>query len=119
MGTIVAAALLASALAAASPGPAISEPATQARGASLRFVSGSLLPVEIFQGLNAVDNQQLILAGRTSTRVAAGVRTVFYTCPNQPQPAGGARLSFDFQADRAYELVCRAGQPAEIRAADC
>ena len=117
MGTVVAIALLTSALAATAPGAAIDRPAAPARDASLRFVSQSALPVEIFQGLTAVDKRSLILDQRASTRIASGTRTVFYICPDQPQPAGGSRLSFDFQAGQAYELVCRAGQQAEIRPA--
>lgn len=69
----------------------------------------------ISYGITAVDGQAPILDEQASARISSGLRTVGYYCPNESQPAGGASLSFNFQAGQAYELVCRAAQHAEIR----
>ena len=116
MSTVVAIALLASALSTAAPDAPVGQATAQARDASLSYVSESLLP-EIFNGITAVDNRSLIFEQRTNTRVTSGLRTVSYICPNESGSAGGSRISFYFQAGQAYELVCRAGQKAQIRAA--
>ena len=118
MSTVVAIALLTSALATAAPNASVSRPATQTQDASLSYVSESLLPVGIFYGMTAVDNRPLILDQRENARITSGLRTIFYACPNEPRSAASSRLSFNFQAGQTYELVCRAGQPAEIRAAE-
>lgn len=116
MSTVAAIALLLSSLGAAPPSASMGQPAPQAKQASLHYVSGHVIPVGISYGITAVDGQAPILDERASARIASGLRTVGYYCPNESQPAGGARLSFNFQAGQAYELVCRAGRQAEIRA---
>lgn len=118
MSSVVAIALLVSSFATTTPGTTIDQPASQATGASLHYVSASLLPVGISYGITAVDNRPLLVGEQANTRVSSGLRTVSYSCPDEPRLAGGSRLSFDFQAGQAYELVCHAGTQAEIRAAE-
>ena len=111
--------LVVSALAATTPGTSTSQPTTQSKDASLQYVAPFQLLAGISYGMTAVDSQSLILDQRVTTRVASGLRTVSYSCPNESQKPGGSRLSFNFKAGQAYELVCREGQQAEIRAAGC
>jgi hypothetical protein len=111
--------LVASALAATTPGTSTRQPTTQPKEAVLQYVAPFQSLAGISYGMTAVDNQALILDQRTTARVASGLRTVSYSCPNESSMAGGSRLSFNFKAGQMYELVCREGQPAEIRAAGC
>jgi len=108
--------LVVSAITATAPGPSVAQPAPQPRNAVLQYVAPFQALAGISYGLTAVDGQPLILDQRVTTHVDPGVRTVWYSCPNA---SGGSRLSFDFQAGQIYELVCREGHPAEIRAAGC
>jgi len=96
--------------AAPSPAPADAQLAFVARGTPLAGISF---------GIEAVDGQRSGYGGRMSTRVLAGRRTVWYSCPGQPAMDGGSRMSFDFEAGRRYELACEAGKQAVIRPADC
>ena len=116
MSTVVAIALLVSSLGATPSNASMSQPAAQATEASLQYVSGHVIPVGFSYGITAVDGQAPRLDERASARIASGLRTVGYYCPNESQAAGGAHLNFNFQAGQAYELVCRAGKQAEIRA---
>jgi hypothetical protein len=111
--------LVVSVLAAASPAIASSEPTPQAKDAVLQYVAPFQVLTGVSYGMSAVDSRPLFLDQRASTHVASGLRTVWYSCPNEAPASGGSRLSFEFEPGRVYELVCRAGQQAEIRAADC
>lgn len=116
MTAVAAIALLLSSLGVAPPGAAMGQPVPQTREASLHYVSGNVIAMGISYGITAVDGQAPILDKRESARIASGLHTVGYYCANESRTAGGAWLSFNFQAGRAYELVCRPGQQAEIRA---
>ncbi len=109
-------ALLASTLAVATPAASTSPSELQLQDASLRYVSPSAVFLGFSYGITSVDNQTLILDQRVNAPVASGYRTVSYSCPNE---SGISQLGFNFEAGRSYELVCRAGQQAEIRTADC
>ena len=98
---------------------ATSQPTTQPEEAVLQYVAPFQALAGISYGMTAVDNRALILDQRTTARVASGLRTVSFSCPNASSLAGGSQLRFNFKAGQAYELVCREGQPAEIRAAGC
>jgi hypothetical protein len=111
--------LVVSAFAAITPGTATSQPTTQPEEAVLQYVAPFQALAGISYGMTAVDNRALILDQRTTARVASGLRTVSFSCPNASSLAGGSQLRFNFKAGQAYELVCREGQPAEIRAAGC
>jgi hypothetical protein len=115
MSTVVAVALLVSSLGATPSSASMVQPALQAKEASLHYVSRRVIPVGASYGIMAVDGQAPILDERAGARIASGLHTVGYYCPDQSQAAGGTRLSFNFQAGQAYELICRAGQQAEIR----
>lgn len=108
-----------SALAATAPSTAPGQPAIQPDEALLQYVAPFQPLAGIAYGMTAVDDQTLILNQRVDTRVASGLRTVWYTCPSESLQTSSSRLSFDFKAGQVYELVCRAGQQAEIRAAGC
>ena len=110
--------LVASALAATAAGTPPAEPAAPSDDAVLRFVAPFHALAGISHGMTAVDGRPLILDQRATTRVASGLRTVWYSCPDESQATGVSSLSFDFKAGQAYELVCRAGKPAQILAAD-
>ena len=111
--------LVASALAATAPSTSTSQPTTQSQEALLQYVAPFQALAGISYGMTAVDSQPLILDQKVTARVASGLRTVWYSCPNQSQMTGGSHLSFNFKAGQMYELVCRDGQQAEIRAAGC
>ena len=109
--------LVVSALAATAPGTATGQPATQPGEARLQYVAPFQPLAGISYGMTAVDGQPLILGQRVGTQVASGFRTVWYSCPDDPQ--GSNSQGFDFKAGQTYELVCRDGQQAEIREAGC
>jgi hypothetical protein len=111
--------LAVSVLAATAPNTSTSQPTTQSSDALLQYVAPFQALAGISYGMTAVDSQPLILDQKVTTRVASGLRTVWYSCPNEAQMSGGSRLSFNFKAGQAYELVCRDGQQAEIRTAGC
>lgn len=111
--------LVASALATTTPSTSASQTTAQAEVALLQYVAPVQSLAGISYGMTAVDSQPLILDQRATTRVASGLRTVWYSCPNESKMTGGSRLSFNFKAGEVYELVCRDGQQAEIRAAGC
>ena len=106
--------LIAAAFTTASAAPPAG-PAAQT--ASLAFVADTPY-VGAAYGIEALDGHRRVYGERLAADVAAGHRTVAYVCP---AASGGdtAQLGFDFEPGRRYELVCRAGQPAVIRAADC
>ena len=110
--------LFASALLAAGGHSIPANAATQPLDASLSFVSKDTPLIGVSFGLNAVDGQVLLLDQRSSTHVASGLRTISYTCLNEPQMAGSSRVIFDFVPGEKYELVCRSGQSAFIRPAE-
>ena len=118
MKAIAAIAFLASAFATVAPSAADKLPVTTSKDAVIHYVSPFQTPVGYIYGMSAVDSLPLVLDQRSSTRVASGLRTVWYSCPNELAMAGGSRLSFDFKAGGTYELVCHAGQRAEIRTAE-
>lgn len=111
--------LVVSALASTAPSTSTSQPTTQSQDALLQYVAPFQALTGISHGMTAVDSQPLILDQRAATRVTSGLRTVWYFCPNESRMTGGSRLSFNFKAGQRYELVCRDGQQAEIRAAGC
>lgn len=111
--------LVVSTMIALTPGTASSKPPRQAQDALLVYVAPLSSLAGISHGMTAVDAKPLFLDQRVNTKVASGVRTVWYSCPNEPAMQGGSHLSFDFKADQVYELVCRAGQQAEIRTGGC
>jgi hypothetical protein len=91
--------------------------AGKAPDATLRFVSANAALAGISFGMNAVDGRSLLLDQRTSTHLAGGRRTIWYSCPNEPMSQG---ITFDFVPGTRYELACRAGQAAQVRVAeDC
>lgn len=110
--------LVVSALAATAPSPSSTLPAPP-KDASLLYVAQFQPLAGISYGMTAVDGRPLILDQRVIARVAPGLRTVWYSCPNGSKGTGGSRLSFNFKAGQAYELACREGQQAEIRVAGC
>lgn len=90
-----------------------------AKPVSLNFVAPFNALSGISYGIDAVDAQRKVLGDRRTTTVASGVHTVWYSCPNEVAPRDGARITFDFDEGKVYELVCRAGQDAEIREGGC
>ncbi len=96
------------------PDPAVNKP----QDVSLRIVADGSTLAGISFGLNAVDEQARLFDQKASTRVATGVRTIWYSCPDEPEMAGGTRVTVDFAPDTKYELVCRSGQPAVVRPVD-
>jgi hypothetical protein len=109
--------LVASAFAAlTAPSSPAEEPA--AATASLTFKAKGAALVGTVYGLDAIDDEARVYGQRASAEILAGRRTVSYTCPDAPLGIDGSRLSFDFEAGSHYELVCRAGQQAEIRLVD-
>ena len=112
-------ALIAVAALAASGGqeaPDAGQPSTGP--ASLKFVAKDPMLGEAIYGIDAIDGLARAYGQRQAADVAAGLRTVWYSCPAAPVMDGGSRVTFEFVAGRKYELVCRSGQEAEIRAAD-
>ena len=89
---------------------------SQSQDATLSFVASGSPLVGISFGMSAVDGRTLVLDQRTSTQLAAGRRTIWYSCPNEAGMQGA--LSFDFEPGTRYELACRNGLPAQIRAAE-
>jgi hypothetical protein len=110
---------IASALVVAAAFAATAPMSPQGAGpATLTFHSeGQLLAGSVY-GLDAIDEQTRFFGQRLSAEVAAGHRTVRYSCPTAPAMDGGSRLTFDFIPGGKYELVCRSGQAAEIRRTD-
>ena len=97
---------------------AVSTTSPPAADASLRFVAKDQPLAGISFGIDAIDGQRRGYGQKTSARLLAGRRTVWYTCPGQA--SAGARMSFDFEAGGRYELDCSAGPEAVIRRAeDC
>ena len=96
-------------LAASSASPASAD-------ASLRFVAKDQPLAGISFGIDAIDGQRSAYGQKTSARLLAGRRTVWYTCPGQA--SAGASMSFEFEAGGRYELDCGAGPEAVIRRAD-
>jgi len=111
--------LVVSVLAATAPSTSASQTTTQSEDAVLQYVAPLNPLIGISYGITSVDRHTLFLDQRVNTRVASGLRSVEYSCPNEPGVARGSRLSFNFKAGQIYELVCRDGQQAEIRAAGC
>ena len=107
---------LAAALLAVLPVALASTPAPAT--ASLRFDAGATTLAGISYGIDAVDSRPSLFAERMQARIPAGLRTVWYSCPNEAAPREGARLRFEFEAGADYRLVCRPGRDAEIRRAD-
>jgi hypothetical protein len=90
-----------------------SQTAAVSRDATLNFVSSNSVLAGISFGMNAVDGRSLLLDQRTSTRLAAGRRTIWYSCPG----AQGGAISFDFAPETRYELSC-GSLGAQIRVAE-
>lgn len=116
MSAIMITAFLASAVAAAAPPPAPGPSEPQLQNASLHYVPLLASTGHTVEGIMSVDDQTLGVGQRINADVASGFRTVAYHCPNE---AGISHLSFDFKSGQTYELVCRMGQQAEIRATEC
>ncbi|MGH8030117.1 MAG: hypothetical protein ACREO3_09295 [Arenimonas sp.] len=112
----LATAILAATVAALGTNPTV-HGAGEPQEATLRFVSSEVALVGISFGLDAVDQRALLLDQRTSTQLAAGRRTIWFTCPNEPATRDGSRLTFDFVPGKSYELSCGSGQ-AQIRIAE-
>jgi len=108
--------LFASALAGGQAAPAPQQPQTEQ--ASLYFVAKGQILVGTLYGIDSIDASQSVFGKRTIAKVLAGRRTVWYSCPNAPQMAGGSRLTFNFVAGHQYELVCEPGKEAAIRQSD-
>jgi hypothetical protein len=106
-------------LAALAGNAAAGAPNAAAKPATLRFVAGYNALVGISFGIDAVDAERSVLDRRRTATLASGVHTVWYSCPNEAAPRDGAHITFDFAEGKVYELVCRAGQDAEIRAGGC
>ena len=113
LATALFAASLATVSGASAPAPATSAP----QDATLRFVAAKSVLAGISFGMNTVDGRPLLLDQRTSIQLGAGRRTIWYSCPNEPMSAQGSPITIDVKAGTRYELVCRAGQQAQIRAA--
>ena len=111
--SMLANAVFAAAVAASGTSPAPSG-AGEPKDATLRFVSSEAALVGISFGMNAVDDRALLLDQRTSTHLAAGRRTIWFSCPNEPALKDGSRISFDFEPGKRYALSCGSGQ-AQIR----
>ena len=112
------AAFLISALAGASPNATPAQVAPPPNDAVLGYVAPFQLLATISYGMTAVDSRPLVLDQRVEARVASGLRTVWYSCPNESPMTGRSGVTFDFKAGERYELVCRAGHQAEIRPAE-
>ena len=90
-------------------------PAADRDVVTLAFVAKDQPLSGIAYGIDAVDGQRSAYGQKVSVRLLAGRRTVWYSCPGEAAPAGGSRMSFDFEARGSYELSCRSGQEAIIR----
>ena len=110
--------LFVSALAAIGGQSTPASQSPQPQQASLSFVSQDQILAGITYGIDAIDAQPQVFGRRLSANVSAGQKTIWYSCPNEPQVAGGSRITFDFKAGSRYELVCRSGKDAEIRSSD-
>lgn len=86
--------------------------------ASVTFVSEAQMLTGITYGIDAVDGQPRAFGPRLAVEVAAGLRTVWYSCPDEPQMKDGSRITFNFVGGRQYELACRPGKDAVIRPSD-
>ena len=89
-----------------------------AADATLTFVSPEAAFIGNAFGMDAVDDRMLVLDSRSYTKVASGVRTIRYACPDAVASAVGSYLTHDFEAGKHYELVCSAGRQATIRESD-
>lgn len=107
----------AAACVAAVPGAGAAPDTTRAP-ATLQFRSQAGALAGISFGIDAVDARRNVLGERLQAQVAAGHRTIRYSCPNEAAPRDGSRISFDFEAGASYTLTCRAGGEAEIRRTD-
>jgi hypothetical protein len=99
----------------ASAGSSVEAAQTATAGsATLAFNShGDILAGSIY-GITAVGERPQAFGNRTNVVVAAGRRTISYSCPIGPQ----ATLTQDFSADTKYELICKPGQLPEIKRVD-
>jgi hypothetical protein len=105
--------LVALVIASAGSTAEAAQPAT-AGSATIAFHSnGDILTGSIY-GITAVGEKPQAFGNRASVVVAAGRRTISYSCPIGPQ----ASLTQDFSADTKYELICKAGQLPEIKRVD-
>jgi hypothetical protein len=85
-----------------------SDTATISFNAKNAIMSGSLY------GITAVDEAPQTFGNRNRVAIAAGQRTIWYTCPFGHQ----SKLTQEFSAGAMYELVCKPGQLAEIKRVD-
>ncbi|MCI4568506.1 hypothetical protein [Lysobacter sp. CFH 32150] len=110
--------LVVSALAAADGQALPVQPHQSAEPASITFVSEDQTLVGIAYGIDAIDSQPRAFGQRLSANVTAGLKTVWYSCPNDPQMKEGSRITFNFVGGHHYELACRPGKDAVIRPSD-
>ena len=115
--SMLATAMFAAAIVSAGGTNAPVNPNSDPQGATLRFVSSGAVLAGISFGMNSVDGRMLVLDQRTSTHLAGGRQTIWYSCPNEPTLQDAA-VTFDFVPGKRYELVCRSGQAAQVRIAE-
>ncbi|HST29030.1 MAG TPA: hypothetical protein VLK26_11760 [Rudaea sp.] len=87
--------------------------------ATLSFNSQTQVLDGYVYGIDAIDGQEFGFGQKLSAAVAAGHRTVQYSCPSSHNGSGKSSLAFDFLPGRKYQLVCNTGADAEIQPADC
>ena len=90
-----------------------------ARPATLTFDTRGNVLAGISYGIDAVDSRATFLGDRRETRVAAGLRTVSYSCPADDGSTRGGHITFNFDEGSAYRLSCRHGEAEVIRADSC
>ena len=115
--SMLATAVIAAAIATFGGANIPSQKPSETPAATLHFVAANSTLAGISFGMNAVDGRTLLLDQRTNTQLAAGRRTIWYSCPNEPAAQVGA-LTFDFAPGTRYELTCRSGLGAQIRVAE-
>jgi len=115
--SMLATAIFAAAIAATGANNAPVSPTGEPQDATLHFVSPGAALAGISFGMNSVDGRTLFLDQRTSTHLAGGRQTIWYSCPNEPTLQDSA-VTFDFVPGKRYELVCRSGQAAQVRIAE-
>lgn len=107
-------ALLAVAAVASVASPVEAAQTSTSGSATLSFNSSSEHLAGSLYGVIAVDEQRQEFGKRASVLVAAGRRTIWYSCPIGPS----SKLTQDFAADAKYELICKPGQLPEIKRID-
>jgi hypothetical protein len=106
--------LLAAAAVASVASPVEAAQTATSGSATLSFNSNSENLAGSLYGVTAVDERPQAFGKRANVVIAAGRRTISYSCPIGPS----SKLTQDFAAGTKYELICKPGQLPEIKRVD-